>query len=285
MIYTMGESILAMMHTGVDTFTKKTLIGPSNVSKSIKDLGGSSVFVGKLSNDRFGQRIIKSLKEEGIYHELDLSDKQTAVAFVFGELSDNLILFYRDDSADLHLDIEDIHSIHFREYDILYVTSFGFVPQATTQVTHFHAINKCKLAGGLVCSDLSYYEGLWNYEAYAQETFLNIISQSDIVRVSKEECYWLSGFENIEYAMRCLQTHHQIIISTNENYDVVILDHHSNFFEIKTESKEFYTNKDQYAKIIASLLNDINLKKCSLDNISSQDIQDMAYRALLNATS
>lgn len=284
MIYTMGESILAMMHTGIDTFTKRTLVGPSNVSKSIKDFGGSSVFVGKLSSDRFGQRIIKSLNEEGIYHELDLSNKQTAVAFVFGEISDNLILFYRDDTADLHLDIEDIHSIHFREHDILYVTSFGFVPQATTQSTHFHAVNKCKLAGGLICSDLSYFESLWNYEAYAKETFLKIISQSDIVRISKEESYWLSSFENSEYAMRCLQTNQQIIISTNENFDIVILDHHSNFFVVSTQNKQFYTDKDIYAKLIASFLNDIHLQKCDLSQLSTLDIQAIAEAALFNAT-
>lgn len=277
----MGESILAMMNSDIDTFTKKPLVGPANVSKSIVRNGGQSVFIGKMSQDRFGSRIIKSLKQENIYHDLELSEKQTAVAFVFGEIPNRSILFYRQDSADIHINFEDIQTVHFKEFDILYITSFGLVEEGSTQDTHFHAINKCKLAGGFICTDISYYEQLWKYENYAKEIFLKVISLSDIVRLSHEECIWLSDFDNLEFAMRCLQTKNQIIISINEFYTIVILDQHGKYHEMKKTSKTLYADKDAYAEIIASFLTDISNEKSQLHEISSQATYSMLEKAIL----
>lgn len=277
----MGESILAMMNTDTDTFTKKPLVGPANVSKSIVRNGGHSVFVGKMSSDRFGTRIIKSLKHENIYHELDLSEKQTAVAFVFPNAPAHSILFYRNDSADIHLDFEDIQTVHFKEHDVLYMTSFGFVEEGSTQATHFHAINKCKLAGGLMCFDISYYETLWNYENYAKEVFLEVISLADIVRLTHTDCQWLTDFENLEFGMRCLQTKNQIIIAVSDSYKLAILDQHSNYFEMETHSRSFFTNKDAYANLIASFLMLINIENTTLDRISSQTTLKILDKSLM----
>lgn len=281
MIYAMGEAIMSFEHIAIDTYKKKSIIGPSRVARNLKKMGSESYFIGKLSSDRFGRRIAKNLMNEGIYFNLELSDKKTPIAFVIDTLSENGVVFYRDDTADLHLSIEDIQQIHFREHDILYIDTLGLVPQATTFETHLHAMNKCHLAGGLVFFEIDYFSQIWDSEGYAKEVILDTIKHTDLIRLTEKELVWLTGDTNLESALRKLQTNQQVIFCTNSKNKISIIDHHSKVSCIRIKSRNFFTDKEGYAYFVSSLLNNLHKQQQSLTSIPEGFFHNLALEAMI----
>lgn len=271
---------MGLVHVGIDTYKKQSILGPSRIARNLKRMGSESVFVGKLSSDRFGRRITRSLQNEGIYFKLPVCSKKTPVAFIVDSSNPEGVMFYRDDTADLELSVEDLMDLHFKNHDILYINSFGLVPNSLSQSTHFHIIHKCHLGGGLVIFDVNYYQQLWEQELYASEMILRAIHLADMVRLTQEEALWLTGCRNLSKALQKLQTRNQIIQCYRGDGYLEVLHADGSFSCHGVKASNFYSNKEGYAYFTAALIHKLdNHFKCN-EILESNVLKDFINQSL-----
>ncbi len=90
-VITMGEMLIDFVpqKKGVslrenDGFLREPGGAPANVAVGISKLGGSSVFLGKVGNDLFGEFLINTLADAGvdISYVIKTDEAKTALAFV-----------------------------------------------------------------------------------------------------------------------------------------------------------------------------------------------------------
>lgn len=213
MIYSMGEMLIDFMQEG-DVFVPYPGGAPANVAIHAKRAGAKACFVGKLSEDHFGDVLEGVLSEHRVLFPLSRSPQPTALALVSHVKGERSFQFYRNNTADLNLAIADVDTINFGAKDILHFCSLGLVPESTSYEAHVFAIEKCKKAGGLISFDVNLRKGLWASLDLAKERVLSMLSLCDLVKVNEEELLWLSGDCDIEASMRALQKNNQVILCT-----------------------------------------------------------------------
>lgn len=197
-----------------NTYTPYPGGAPANVAIHARKAGSNSKFIGKISNDSMGNFLKSTLVHNDVYLDLGQTSKPTALALVSHVDGDRNFQFYRNDTADLHLSIEDIDKIDLKENDILHLCSLGLVPDESTYDAHIYAIDKCRVNNGIVSFDVNLRERLWNDLDFAKERVLSTIALADIIKVNEEELEWLSGTTDIESGLLQIQSNNQVIICT-----------------------------------------------------------------------
>lgn len=233
MIYSIGEALIDFMQEA-NGYIPHPGGAPANVAIHASRLGAHAAFVGKLSNDTMGAFLMEHLQKNNIYYPLPLSTKPTALALVSHVDGDRAFQFYRQDSADLFLSLEEIDTIPFSCHDILHFCSLGLVPEGSIYDAHLAAIRRCASNGGIISFDVNLRASLWSNLAIAKGRILALFPQCDIIKVNEEEAEWLTGTANPEKALRILQTHQQLIICTLGERGSVTLTSAGKF--IKTDS-------------------------------------------------
>jgi fructokinase len=140
MIASAGESIIDFTPITQNGKLKGFLVHPGgspyNVAVGVARLGAKVAFVGKLSNDMFGNLLINHLLENNVEtYFVARSNLPSALAFVTYEHGDALYTFRVSDSADVTLSTQDlkIEQIH-RQVGIFHFGSLilGFSPAGNT---------------------------------------------------------------------------------------------------------------------------------------------------------
>lgn len=213
MIYSLGEMLIDFMQED-SHYVPYPGGAPANVAAHARRCGADAVFVGKISTDSLGDLLYATLKEHNILLPLPRSHKNTALALVSHQNGDRSFQFYRNDTADLSLNIEDIDTIAFKPDDILHFCSLGLVAESTTRDAHHYAIQQCQKAGGIVSFDVNLRERLWSSLDDAYAAVMALIPHVDIIKVNEDELAWLTETNDVTIGMMRLQTHKQLIICT-----------------------------------------------------------------------
>jgi fructokinase len=114
MIICCGEALVDMAHAQVSGLGEVYLPHPGgspfNTAVAIGRMGVPVKFLGRLSNDLFGEMLIKRLRESKVGDELILrSAKNSSLAFVKPEKNkESKYVFYADDTAERSLSVEDL---------------------------------------------------------------------------------------------------------------------------------------------------------------------------------
>ena len=114
------KKLLAIGEALVDIFNNcEVKVGgaPLNVLGANSKLGGNSFFIGKISNDEYGQLIIDTMKMHNIHSDyVTLSNDPTAKAYVTTlENGDREFRFDRHNSADQMLNKNEIEEEWFND--------------------------------------------------------------------------------------------------------------------------------------------------------------------------
>lgn len=215
MIYCMGEALIDLMQEG-DCYIPFCGGAPLNAAIHAARQGAATRFIGKLSNDAFGDKLYHYQLEEGIVlKELKRSEYPTTLALVSHINGERSFSFYRKETADLYLDHSDIDKLAFNKNDILHFCSLGLAEEGTTRAAHRYAVQKMKEAGGSVSFDVNIRSSLWGDLDKCIAVVREFMKEADIVKVNEEELELLSGSGTIEERMRQLQSSDkQIIIAT-----------------------------------------------------------------------
>jgi fructokinase len=172
---------------------------PANVLAANAKLGGKTAFIGKVGNDDFGLYLRDCLAGLGIRTEgLIISDRvHTTLAFVTlksdGERS---FSFYRNPGADMMLYPEEIDMQLIEECRILH---FGSV-SLTNEPARLATIKALEVAKGkkkIISYDPNYRPLLWSDKKLAQAIMKLYIPFADILKVSDDELFLLTGENDV----------------------------------------------------------------------------------------
>src|SRR6056297_1168536 len=160
-VVTMGESLIDFVANergtlqNAKTFTKAAGGAPANVAACVAKLGGHSAFIGRRSEDEFGQFLQQTLSEFGVNvnYFVATPGRPTAMAFVaLDETGDRSFQFLRDGSADQSLQPSDIPIDFLEQAGILHVGSVAMATEPGRTAT-LHAVEQMKQLGGWVSFD------------------------------------------------------------------------------------------------------------------------------------
>ncbi len=280
MIYSIGEMLIDFMQEE-NHYVPYPGGAPANVAIHAKRSGAKAQFVGKLSQDNFGNLLKEHLEDNNVYFPLKRSENPTALALVSHVEGERSFQFYRSNTADLDLSIEDIAMIPFKEHDILHFCSLGLVNGGTTYQAHLEAIKKAKDAKSYISFDVNIRPLLWDNLELAKDRVLQLVNEAHIVKVNEEELLWLTGMQDIEAAMKVLQSKNQVIICTKGKEGSSILRSDASYFKTSVPLVKQVDSTgagDSYIAMILASLSSSNQDFTTWQNLLLQEAVEYATK-------
>lgn len=190
----------------VGSFERVAGGAPANVCAVVSKLGGKSNFISKLGKDAFGDYIIDVLNEANVNTDYVLrTDKaNTGLAFVsLKEDGDRDFSFYRNPSADMLLEVDEIkkewfencHSLHFCSVDLI---------ECPMKYAHKKAIEYAIENNSIISFDPNVRLPLWKSQNECREAILEFLPMANIIKISDEELEFITGYSDIEKAIEVL---------------------------------------------------------------------------------
>lgn len=163
---------------------------PANTAIGLARLGERVGFIGKVSNDRFGDYAIHVFQNEGI----DTScltkvagNEKLGLAFteVISE-QENGLLMYREGAADLALSMEDISQKYIEKARAVVISGTALTASPSREAC-IKIMRLVKRTGGVLIFDIDFRPYGWNSRKEAGAYFSIVASESDIIMGSREE--------------------------------------------------------------------------------------------------
>lgn len=172
------------------TFRKYVGGSPANIAVGVARLGKKTGFFARVSDDRFGDFVIDYFKQEGI----DTSRIKRCVngeklGLTFTEIlseTESSILMYRNDIADLQLDVADIDEEYIKNSKALLISGTALAESPSREAA-LRAISLAKRTHTPVIFDIDYREYNWRSEDEIAIYYSIVARQSDIILGSREE--------------------------------------------------------------------------------------------------
>ncbi|MDE7158642.1 MAG: carbohydrate kinase [Clostridiales bacterium] len=236
-LYTVGEMLIdfTAQETGklehAVTFRKNAGGAPANVAVCVSKLGGCANVITKLGKDAFGAFLEETLRKEGVGTDyvFTTDEANTALAFVSrDEKGERSFSFYRNPSADMLLNEDDVRDIPFAAGDILHFGSVDLC-DAPVKKAHLAAIDAAREAGALISFDPNLRYSLWKSAEELLNTVRSFLPTADILKVSEEELFDITRIKNEQKAVESLFRGHVKIIFVTKGSDgaaVYTKEHH-----------------------------------------------------------
>lgn len=209
-IFTIGEMLIDFLPKEVASlkevsgFVKSPGGAPANVAVGAKKLGSESYFIGKFSNEPFGDFLLEKLISFGVNtkYTFKTDDGKTALAFVSNkEDGDREFSFYRDMSADMQLSEDDIKDVKLEKNDFISFCSVGLIEAPLRHATKA-LLKKANIADSKVLFDPNLRFNLWDNHDELKNTIDEFLKYTDIIKVSSDETEFITGYKKDEDVFR-----------------------------------------------------------------------------------
>ena len=190
----------------VTTFEKMPGGAPANVAVSVAKYGGKAVMITQVGKDAFGEFLIETLASNGVDTSFikQTSKANTGLAFVSVQSNgERDFSFFRNPSADLLLEPDDIEEKWFKKDDFLHFCSVNLVESSMKQ-SHRQAILFVKAKNGIISFDPNVRLSLWDNPSDCKAAIHEFLSFADIVKVSDEELEFITSEKNETKALESL---------------------------------------------------------------------------------
>ncbi|MDE6550227.1 MAG: 5-dehydro-2-deoxygluconokinase [Clostridia bacterium] len=163
---------------------------PANVAVGLARLGGKVGFIGKVSDDRFGDYVTDFFAAEGI----DVSHVTRAtggekLGLTFTEIlspTESSILMYRDGIADLTLSPSDVDGEYIASAKALLISGTALA-QSPSREACLKAVQLARRYGTKIIFDIDYRPYNWKSNDEIAVYYTAVAEHSDIIMGSKEE--------------------------------------------------------------------------------------------------
>lgn len=188
-------------------FIKKAGGAPANVAAAISKLGAEAYFCGTVGNDAFGDFLEATLKDSNINTDLmfKLNNHNTTFAFVsLMEDGERDFEFVRD--ADSCLSFDMINS-NLDKFDLYHFGSATAFLDGELKKTYYKLKENALKNNKIISFDANYRGSLFSDK---KEEFIkcsiDFIKDSDIVKLSEEEAFLISGKDDVRQASEYITT-------------------------------------------------------------------------------
>ena len=179
---------------------------PGNVAVGLARLGRRAAMLGKVGNDGFGNMIVSALNRHGVDTSgvsRSACEKTGLSVITLGPAGDRDFVFYRDNPADLAIDLDDVNPELIEHSTVLHL---GVLPISAPRsaAAQNKAISLAKAAGRLISVDPNFRPALWQDHSAMLLAGRELIAQADIVKLNENELFALVEGSSIEKAARTL---------------------------------------------------------------------------------
>lgn len=186
-----------------ESFMPKVGGAPANVCGAYAKLGGKAVMLAQLGADPFGDKIVEELAHSGIdtTYISRTEEANTSLAFVaLLENGDREFTFFRKPGADMLYQPEQVPEEVFADAYALHFCSVSLGDYPMKQA-HKKAIEKASAAGVMISFDPNLRPQLWPDQAQLKAAVTEFLPCADILKLSDEELFFITGKEHIEDAV------------------------------------------------------------------------------------
>lgn len=185
---------------------------PCNVLALLNKMGKKTAFLGKVGKDQFGTLLRSTLEDVGINTSSLLTDEQvnTTLAFVhtFPD-GDREFSFYRNPGADMMLTAKEVDEEFLAKTRLFHFGTLSMTHEGVREATK-KALKAAKDKGLLISFDPNLRPPLWSSLELAKEQMEYGFGFCDILKISDNEIQFVSGKEDYDEGIRCLQEKYQI---------------------------------------------------------------------------
>lgn len=212
-VISLGELLIDFVPTvsGVSlvdapAFKKAPGGAPANVAAGLARLDVSCAFLGKVGDDAFGHFLKDTLDHEGVDTNglLFSQEARTALAFVsLREDGEREFMFYRHPSADMLYSPADVDHGGIQQAQIFHFGSISLISEPSRDAT-LAALETAKSHGVMVSYDPNLRLALWSDANAAKTGMLSVWDKADLIKISEEELFFLTGIVEIDVAVKQL---------------------------------------------------------------------------------
>ncbi len=180
---------------GMKVFEQNAGGAPANVLACATKLGAKTAFIGKVGKDMQGEFLKETLMTAGIDTSGIISSSEyfTTLAFVtLSDVGERNFSFSRKFSADIMLDKNEVDTKILDEAKIFHFGSLSLTDEKCREATIF-ALEYLKDKETIISFDPNYRNLLWESEEKASEAIKSVLKYVDLLKISDEECYLVSG--------------------------------------------------------------------------------------------
>lgn len=173
--------------------------GTANVLAALAKLGKKTAFIGKVGRDQFGF----FLKDVLINLNIDAKglvfsdDVNTTLAFVhLDETGDRSFSFYRNPGADMMLREDEVDCDLIKNSKVFHFSSISMTHEPARSAT-LKALDTARKNNLIISYDPNLRPPLWDNLELAKEMMLKGLEYADILKISEEELYFLTGISDL----------------------------------------------------------------------------------------
>lgn len=224
-LISIGEALIDFMADEKGAFIKSPGGAPANVAACVARLGGKSQLITKLGEDIFGDFLYNVISNAGIDSKsiFRTNKYNTGLAFVSHKQNgERKFMFYRDPSADMMLNEDEICEEWFEKGDILHFCSVDLI-DAPVRKAHDIAIEYARKNEGIICFDPNVRLPLWKDHDDYKRIINKYIECANILKISNDEIEFITGIKDEETALKLLLDKVNMLIYTKGSEGAVVL--------------------------------------------------------------
>lgn len=173
-----------------DTFKKYVGGSPANIAVGIARLGKKVGFIGKVSDDRFGEYVTEFFTKEGIdCSHITKATGGEKLGLTFTEIlspTESSILMYRDGVADLMLNVDDVDEKYIAKAKAILISGTA-LSQSPSREACLKAMNIAKKVNTKIIFDVDYRPYSWKNTDEIAVYYSLVAQNSDMIMGSREE--------------------------------------------------------------------------------------------------
>ncbi|NLL56803.1 MAG: carbohydrate kinase [Clostridiales bacterium] len=204
MILSIGEILVDMIGDNNNAYQMFIGGAPFNVAVNAKQCGAKVAFIGRVGNDVAGRFIEKSIDKFNLDYAILQKDsiRNTTLAFVaLDEFGERDFTFFRHDTADFNIDIDEID---FNSFDNLSIVHIGSLMLNEKKGVDFARamVKKIRKNGLLFSFDVNFRYDLYDTKEQAFRVYREFIESADILKFSIDEILDYTGEVTLDEAIK-----------------------------------------------------------------------------------
>ena len=251
---------------------------PANVACALSKLGLKTAFIGKVGEDAFGYCCKEALEANGVNTDFLIFSKEnnTTITFVcLDENGDRKFTFYRDNTADISLNANDLKDKNFTETRFFHFGSVSMSEELSRTAT-FEAVKKAKADGCIISYDPNIRLNIWKDKSLTKEIILEGIKYTHILKLSEEEAMFLFEGTSLEEICREIESNYHIpliVITEAEKGCFAMVN--GSFYRSKGYKQEAIDTTGAGDSFLAGILYKLIELNKEFVELTSEDILDM----------
>ncbi|MEW4307104.1 sugar kinase [Rossellomorea marisflavi] len=200
-VVAIGETLLSLtpaengLLRHAESLKPKVAGAETNTLIGLSRLGHQTGWISAVGNDEIGERIVATVRGEGIDTAHVKKDEEHNTGIFFKEIigsGEVRVQYFRAGSAASHMEPADLPASYIRSAKYLYITGITPALSETCKQMIFEAIKLARESGVRVVFDPNLRRKLWGEEE-AKTTLTSLCELSDIVLIGGTEGKFLFG--------------------------------------------------------------------------------------------